>query len=52
MRHCHIRVEFKYGVKTKFPAALSQLVASFVYFSCHSWSYSLHRVKMNQLRYK
>ena len=40
MRQCQIRARFESGVKTKFLAALNQLLKSF--FHCHDipWSHS------------
>ena len=53
MRQCQIRVRFESGVKTKFLAALNQLLTSF--FQCHDipWShsfpkrYDMYIVKIN-----
>ena len=52
-RQCQIRVRFESGVKTKFLAALNQLLTSF--FQCHDipWShsfpkrYDMYIVKIN-----
>ena len=43
MRQCQIMVRFESGVKTKFLAALNQLLTSF--FQCHGlpWSHSFQR---------
>ena len=43
MRQCQIRVRFESGVKTKFLAALNQLLTSF--FQCHNlpWSHSFQK---------
>ena len=43
-RQCQIRVRFESGVKTKFLAALNQLLTSF--FQCHNlpWSHSFQKI--------